>query len=93
MYKPVPVKDYIRILTRKRIPYDEIIYLLTEGYDVFIPDMNRKTASYLKKKLKEMMDLEVECKPAEYEGKVGYVFMIPKVREYFRRVVETEDST
>jgi len=79
-YTPIKLtsKDYVKLRVRKRrrIPYDEIIALLQEGYDVFIPDMNRKTASYLRRVLSDKLGVEVVHFPSEFQGMNGYTFKI-----------------
>lgn len=71
--------DFVRLrlrAKRKKVPYKEIIDLLSEGYDVFIPEMNRKTAHFVKKKLSKQLGVEVECYPSELNGMEGYLFKI-----------------
>lgn len=76
-----------RVRARKRVPYDEMIELMMEGHEVFIPDIGRRTAWYIKKKLSEKIGEEVVAYPSEYKGMSGYLFkvsLISKLLEMMR---------
>ena len=74
VYKVKPVTGRVKIKPRRKVPYEEMITLLLAGYDVFVENMDRRTAYYVKKKLSEYLGGYVEAFPAEYEGKHGYLF-------------------
>ena len=73
----------LRIRQRRKIPYDEIISLLVEGNEVFIPEMDRRVAHYVKKRLAKMIGTEVVAIPSEYRGEHGYAFRISLIDKYF----------
>lgn len=83
----------LRVKRRRKIPYDEIISLLIEGYDVFIPEMNRKTASYLKRRLSEILRTEVLAFPSEFQGMNGYTFKISLIDKFLKTYGEEEKDT
>ena len=87
-------KDLIRLRVKKRrrIPYKEITELLIEGYDVFIPDMNRKTASYLRKRLTEILGVEVIAFPSEFQGMNGYTFKLRLIDKILQKYGETKNE-
>jgi hypothetical protein len=85
--------EYCRLkVRRKRIPFNLILELLCEGHEIFIPDMNRKTAHYLKNKISNAIGSEIICFPSEYQGKSGYTFKISVVSEYLSRRSLTDQS-
>ncbi len=90
-YYKVEEDDELMIKVRKRVPYTEIIRLLLEGNEVFIP-CNRKMAYYYKKKFEEKINFKeentkddvyipVECYPAVYKNMDGYLFKISIIRQ------------
>lgn len=80
----------LRVKSRKRVPYDEIISLLVEGHEVFIPEMSRTTANYVKRALSSKVGTKVEAYPSEMDGKLGYAFKISIVEEYLKRRMTEE---
>ena len=78
--------NYCRLKTnRKSIPFNEILNLLCEGHEIFIPEMNRKTAYYLKNKISRALDTEILSIPSEYQGRSGYTFRVSIVSDYLKR--------
>lgn len=82
--KPVKSGDKVKLKTRKKVPYKDIISLLIQGEDVFI-DVDRKMSYYIKKQLNEALksispDFEIEAYPSIYEDedgeKEGYVYRL-----------------
>jgi hypothetical protein len=78
----------LRTRVRRRVPYEQIIDLLVEGHEVFIPEMNRKTASYVKRVLSSMVGTAVDAIPSEMDGRTGYSFKVSIVEEYLKRFRE-----
>lgn len=80
----------LKVRARKKVPYEEIIRLLVEGYEVFIPDMNRKTASYVKRVLSNKVGVPVECFPSVLGDMNGYTFKLSIIQEYLSRLARQE---
>ncbi len=59
-------------LNRVRIN-DNVMNLLSNGYDLFIPDITRRQAMYIKRKLSNK-GFDVEYNVGEADGKSGYLF-------------------
>jgi len=74
----------LRVRSKKYVPYDELVKLLVEGHEVFIPDMNRKTASYVRRALSRYIGCEVEAYPSEFQDRMGYAFKISLVDSYIK---------
>lgn len=88
--KPVAEGDNVQLRgPRKRIPWNRILSLLADGYDVFI-ECGRRTAYYIKRRLEKRIGLRVEAIPAFYEGVSGYVFRIPTMRNLVERMFQEE---
>lgn len=77
----------IRLRTRKRIPYLEILKLLLQGEEVFV-EVERKMAYHIKKKLNSIakganIDTYIEAYPCTLkdaeEEMDGYVFKMVKI--------------
>jgi hypothetical protein len=87
-YKPVKLNKEdvlrLRVRTRKRVPYDEVINLLVEGHEVFIAEMNRKTAGYVKKVISKRIGYQVDAYPSELMGQKGYTFKVSLVQQYLK---------
>lgn len=86
-YRVVKVENgnYLRLRIRqcRRIPYDEIVSLLVEGNEVFIPGMDRRVAHYVKKRLSHIIGTEVIAIPSEYRGEHGYAFRVSLIDKFF----------
>lgn len=62
-------------LNRVRIN-DNVMNLLRNGYDLFIPDITHRQAMYVKRKLANK-GFDVEYNKGEADGKTGYLFSTP----------------
>jgi len=84
-YKAIPVsgKDEFEVWVRarKKFPYMEVAMLISEGHEVFVPELNKKTASYARGKLSKLLGVEVLCFPATFKGEDGYIFKVSTSRE------------
>jgi hypothetical protein len=84
-YRAIPVseKDECEVWVRakKRFPYKEVAMLMAEGHEVFIPDLNRRTASYARRVLSRVLGVEVFSFPATFKGEKGYIFKVSIFRE------------
>lgn len=74
----------LRVKKRKKVPYDEIIDLLIEGHEVFIPDMDRRIAAYVRRALEYKIGVKVEYYPSELKGQNGFTFKLSIVDEYLK---------
>ena len=62
-------------LNRVRIN-DNVMNLLKNGYDLFIPDITHRQAMYVKRKLNNL-GFEVDYNKGEADGKTGFLFSLP----------------
>jgi len=84
----------LKLKTRRQYPYGEIINKLIQGREVFIPDIDKFMAHYIKRQLEKRIQqklreegiearVTVSQEPAEWEvgGEVkeGYVFRLESV--------------
>jgi hypothetical protein len=87
-YKPVKLNKEdvltLRVRTRKRVPYEEVINMLVEGHEVFIAEMNRRTAAYVRKVLSKRIGCQVDAYPSELMGREGYTFKLSLVEQYLK---------
>jgi hypothetical protein len=74
----------VRVRPKKMFPYMEVAMLISEGYEIFVPELNRKTASYAKRVLSKSLNKDVLCFPASLRGEHGYVFKIAIFKEVLR---------
>jgi len=89
-YKVVPAKNKkLRLRSRKKIPYSEILMLLLQGEEVFM-EVDRRMAYYIAKNLNSIaqylgIDTRIEKYPVSVEddGKTvdGYVFKMVSFRD------------
>lgn len=79
----------LKVRKKKKVPYNEIIKLLIEGYTVFIPEMNRRTASYVRRRLSEILETEVKAYPSILNNVHGYAFKISILDEIIERLGDT----
>ena len=78
-YQAIPVNgEFLKVRVKRKVPINEIIDFLKSGHEVLVPDMDRKTAYYVKKKLSRILKTEVVCYPGAYEDKTGYAFFIAR---------------
>lgn len=85
----------LRTRVRRKVPYDQLISLLVEGHEVFVPDMDRRVASHVRRELSKRIGVEVESYPSELDGMNGYTFKLSIVDEYLkeRRSIDIEVSS
>jgi len=76
----------LRVKGRRKIPYDEALRIIMEGYTAFIPDLNRKMASYVKRQLEERAGTPIFMEPSDYVTEKGpengYIFKVALVERY-----------
>lgn len=72
--------EEVQIRVRRSFPIKRIISLLLEGEEIFMP-IDRKAASYIRKKVENEIGELIEAYPAIYKDMEGYVFKISLVRE------------
>jgi len=77
---PLKPDDSVQLKIRKRVPLGRIINLLLEGHEVFI-DCDRRTAYYIKRRISDELNVQVEAYPSIYRGIEGYVFKISIVKQ------------
>ena len=78
-YKVIEPGDIIRLRT-KRIPYKRIASLLLNGDEVFIV-CERRRASYIRRKLENLVGELIEAYPCIYDESVeGYSFRISGIQ-------------
>jgi len=78
-FKILTEKDVVKVKEkrwRKKVPINKIIPILLEGKEIFIPDIDRRKAWYIKKRLEKEIRLPVVQLPAEVDGESGYVFRV-----------------
>jgi hypothetical protein len=82
-YKVIPISEKdeceVFVRTRRKFPYREVAMLIAEGHEVFVPELNRRTASYARKALSKMLGAEVLALPARFKGEDGYIFKLSLV--------------
>lgn len=69
---------------RKRVPYEKILRLLAEGHEVFI-EVDRKMASYIRRRLEEKAGAEIEIFPSKFRHMEGYTFKFSLVHEVLKK--------
>jgi hypothetical protein len=77
-------------LNRVRIN-DNVMNLLKNGYDLFIPDITHRQAMYVKRKLLNK-GFDVEYNKGEADGKTGYLFSTPTEPQPRNAKPETQPS-
>jgi len=79
-YRAIPVSERdeceVFVKSKRRFPYKEVAMLIAEGHEVFVPELNRRTASYAKRALSRMLGAEVLALPARFKGEDGYLFKL-----------------
>lgn len=96
-YRAIPMNDKtdaeVFVRARKKFPYNEVAFFMAEGYPVFVPEVNRKTASYARGRLSDMMSRSlgrsVVCFPAIVRREFGYIFKLSDILEVGGREVAT----
>jgi len=82
-YRAIPISEKdeceVFVRARRRFPYREVAMLIAEGHEVFVPELNRRTASYARKALSRMLGAEVLALPARFKGEDGYIFKLSLV--------------
>jgi len=74
----------LKVKVKRKVPYDKIIELMVEGHEVFIPDIDRRVAWHVKKRLSKMIGAEVIAYPSEFQGMSGYLFKISLVEQLLK---------
>jgi hypothetical protein len=86
-YRAIPISEgdacEVWVRARRRFPYREAAMLMAEGHEVFVPELDRRTASYARRALSRMLGAEVLAFPARFKEEDGYVFKL----SIFRRVL------
>jgi hypothetical protein len=86
-YRAIPVSEkdecevWVKARTKKKFPYREVAMLISEGHEVFVPELNRRTASYARNALSKALGTEVFSFPAMLKGEKGYIFKVSIFRE------------
>jgi len=82
--------DNIELKMNKKFPYQKMLNILTAGNTFFLA-VERRSASYVRKKLEKELDELIETTFSVYttpEGKKldGYVFSFGLVKDYLEKV-------
>jgi site-specific recombinase len=68
------------IIKSNSMYYRAVATAVKEGSRVFVPEMGRRTASYARKRLSELVGNEVLGYPVQVSGQDGYLFHLRKVK-------------
>ena len=87
--------DEVELKINKKFRYDKMLAILTAGNTFFLA-VERRSASYVRKKLEEELDELIETTFSVYttpEGEKldGYVFSFGLVADYLEKVHEGDD--
>ncbi len=74
-------KDDLSI--KNRLDYNEIAEMLKEGKSVFVANLSVKSASYARKRLRQILNADVQISPAEMKQshQEGYSFEMRRPKE------------
>lgn len=64
----------VELRTKGKFPYKEIISKLFEGKAVFLADLDRRQAYYIRREIEKRVGELVEASPVYYKNMSGYEF-------------------
>lgn len=74
--------DIIKVtvnLNKANLDYNYIQMLVSKGYDIFIPKINRRQANYIKRRMQKTLTTDVKVCPARVEDQEGFLYIfIPR---------------
>ena len=87
----------IELRAKKKFPFQKMSEILLSGNTFFIPEIERRTASYVRHKLEGMLEELLDATFSYFttpEGKKleGYTFSFSIAKEYYRKVMEEEKN-
>lgn len=63
-------------IRKAKINYDYIRTLTDKGYDIYVPDITRKQASYIRRNMADNLGRTVNCFPVRVDKSDGFLFMV-----------------
>lgn len=88
-------KDEIEVRSKKKYNFNKMAEILLKGGTFFLPDVDRRSAAYVRRTLEKILDEFVEITHGFHtngksEKEEGYVFEFGIARDYYDKIYPEE---